>query len=69
MGNYIFYFLMMTVAWMSIDRYGRRWLMVTGSFELCISFALLCLVGGLAMNRVESNIPLLATGIPGIVIL
>lgn len=69
MGNYIFYFGMMTFAWMLIDKKGRRWLLVTGSFWLAVSFALLTLLGGLASNGSTLGIPLLATGIPGITIL
>ena len=68
-GNYIFYFLMMTFAWMLIDRKGRRWLMVTGSFWLAVSFALLTVLGGLAGSGEKLGIPLLATGVPGIVVL
>jgi MFS family permease len=34
MGNYLFYLGMMTFAWLLIDRYGRRWLMVRGAFWL-----------------------------------
>ncbi|KAJ9660697.1 hypothetical protein H2198_002440 [Neophaeococcomyces mojaviensis] len=73
LGNYIFYFCMMTFAWILIERKGRRWLLVTGAFWLSISFALLCLLGGLAMSSqngtITTSIPLLATGIPGTVIL
>ena len=69
LGNYVFYFLMMTVAWMLIDRVGRRKLMVDGALWLAISFALLTVLGGLASNGKKMSIPLLATGIPGIVVL
>ncbi|THV46523.1 hypothetical protein BGAL_0379g00060 [Botrytis galanthina] len=48
LGNYIFYFLMMTLAWLSIDVYGRRTLMIYGSIGLSLSFLLLTLFGGLA---------------------
>jgi MFS family permease len=34
LGNYLFYLGIMTLAWMLIDRYGRRWLMVRGAFWL-----------------------------------
>jgi hypothetical protein len=34
LGNYLFYLAMMTFAWMLIDRYGRRWLIVRGAFWL-----------------------------------
>jgi len=69
MGNYLFYLGMMTFAWILIDRKGRRWLMVTGAFWLAVSFAILCLLGGLAVHQSKLQIPLLATGIPGIVVL
>jgi hypothetical protein len=69
LGNYVFYFAMMTFAWLLIDRKGRRWLLVRGSFWLALSFAVLTLLGGLATHKKELGIPLLATGIPGIVVL
>lgn len=68
-GNYLFYFAMMTFAWMLIDRKGRRWLLVRGAFWLAVSFGLLTLLGGLAMHKSHLHIPLLATGIPGVVVL
>ncbi|CZS87876.1 probable major myo-inositol transporter iolT [Rhynchosporium graminicola] len=61
LGNYVSYFLMMTFAWLTIDVYGRRKLMVWGSFGLSTSFLILTLFGGLA----ETNIPALAVEIPG----
>lgn len=67
LGNYIFYFLMMTLAWMSIDVLGRRKLMVWGSAGLSISFALLTIFGGLSMS--VSGIPDLAVEIPGSIVL
>ncbi|OAL39567.1 hypothetical protein AYO20_00964 [Fonsecaea nubica] len=66
LGNYVFYFAMMTIAWVLIDRVGRRKLMVVGAWWLSASFALLTLLGGLAYNRRALSIPLLATGIPGV---
>lgn len=69
MGNYIFYFGMMTFAWILIDRKGRRFLLVRGAFWLCISFALLTVLGGLAQSKDKLGIPLLATGIPGTIVL
>ncbi|ETI23859.1 hypothetical protein G647_05666 [Cladophialophora carrionii CBS 160.54] len=69
LGNYLFYLAMMTVAWVLIDRVGRRKLMINGAFWLAVSFALLTLLGGLAYNRRALAIPLLATGVPGIVVL
>jgi MFS family permease len=69
LGNYIFYFLMMTLAWVLIDRVGRRRLMLEGALWLSASFALLTLLGGLAYNRQQLSIPLLATGIPSTIVL
>jgi hypothetical protein len=69
LGNYVFYFAMMTVAWVLIDRVGRRRLMTHGAAWLAVSFALLTLLGGLASHRKDLSIPLLATGIPGTVVL
>ncbi|ORY69116.1 general substrate transporter [Pseudomassariella vexata] len=50
LGNYISYFFMMTVAWMSIDVLGRRKLMVWGSLGLASCFALLTVFGGLSLD-------------------
>ena len=69
LGNYIFYFFTMTGAWLLIDRVGRRKLMIDGAGWLALSFALLTILGGLAYHRAQFSIPLLATGIPGIVVL
>ena len=69
LGNYLFYLGMMTYAWILIDKYGRRWLMVTGAFWLTLSFGILTILGGLAYNQTQLHIPLLATGIPGIFVL
>jgi hypothetical protein len=69
MGNYVFYFFTMTGAWILIDRIGRRRLMIHGALWLSVSFATLTVLGGLAYNRYELSIPLLATGIPGTVVL
>ena len=69
LGNYLFYFGMMTFAWLLIDVKGRRWLLIVGAFWLAVSFALLAILGGLAYNRQQLGIPLLATGIPGIIVL
>lgn len=69
LGNYVFYFVMMTVAWILIDRIGRRKLMVQGALWLAVSFSLLTILGGLAYHRINLSIPPLATGIPGIVVL
>lgn len=69
MGNYLFYFGMMTFAWLLVDSKGRRFLLVRGALWLAISFAILTVLGGLATNKEKFGIPLLATGIPGIVVL
>ena len=69
LGNYIFYFAMMTVTWLIIDRLGRRKIMIDGALWLAISFAVLTVLGGLASNGSQLHIPLLATGIPGIIVL
>ena len=68
-GNYISYFLMMTLAWALIDRVGRRVLMVGGAFGISACFALLALLGGLAMNNDDLGIPKLAVAVPGTVLL
>lgn len=70
MGNYVFYLGMMTFAWVLVDRVGRRWLMVQGAWSLTVSFALLTLLGGLAMNKDSIGISNpIAIGIPGVIIL
>ncbi|KAI0430268.1 general substrate transporter [Xylaria sp. FL1042] len=50
LGNYISYFLMMTVAWITIDALGRRKLMIWGSGGLSICFSLLTVSGGLSLD-------------------
>ncbi|KAI1263483.1 general substrate transporter [Xylariaceae sp. FL1019] len=67
LGNYSSYFLMMTVAWMTIDTLGRRKLMVWGSAGLSISFALLTVFGGLSLD--VSQVSVLAVEILGSVTL
>jgi Sugar (and other) transporter len=77
MGNYLFYLLMMTFAWVLIDRVGRRWLLVHGACLLAISFLILTVLGSLAMNSPQLYLPLHlslhlslpAVGVPGTVIL
>ncbi|KAL8692203.1 MAG: hypothetical protein Q9218_002734 [Villophora microphyllina] len=64
-GNYISYFFLMTFAWLLIDQVGRRFLMVTGAFGIAICFAILTVLGGLAMNCEKLGIPNLAVSIPG----
>ena len=64
-GNYISYFLLMTLAWMLIDRVGRRFLMVAGAGALAISFLILTVLGGLASNSEKLGIPNLAVSVPG----
>jgi len=67
LANYISYFLMMTFAWLSIDIFGRRKLMVWGAAGLTICFGMLTLFGGLASS--VSGIPKLAVEIPGTIAL
>ncbi|KAH9905385.1 general substrate transporter [Xylariomycetidae sp. FL2044] len=67
LGNYISYFLMMTLAWMTIDTIGRRKLMVWGSVGLAVSFALLTIFGGLSLD--VSHVSVLAVEILGSVTL
>lgn len=70
LGNYILYFLMMTVAWLLIDRIGRRPMMVWGSVGLTGSFVLLTLLGGLAdRTAIKDRSKMLAEGILGSVVL
>ena len=68
-GNYVSYFLLMTLAWLLIDRVGRRILMIGGAFGISICFAILTIFGGLASNSEKLGIPNLAASIPGSVIL
>jgi sugar porter (SP) family MFS transporter len=63
LGNYVSYFLLMTLAWVSIDRLGRRKLMVWGAVGLASCFAILTIFGGLAANF--PKIPDLVVEIPG----
>lgn len=63
LGNYTSYFLLMTLAWMSIDILGRRTLMIWGAAGLSISFIILTIFGGLAANFPQ--VPDLAVEIPG----
>ncbi|KKY19232.1 putative mfs monosaccharide transporter [Phaeomoniella chlamydospora] len=69
LGNYIFYFIMMTLAWILIDRLGRRRLMIYGAGILSISFGLLAVLGGLAYNQPKLHIDTLGPAIPGVIIL
>ncbi|KAI0390711.1 general substrate transporter [Xylariaceae sp. FL0594] len=63
LGNYTSYFLMMTVAWLTIDALGRRKLMVWGSVGLSTCFALLTVFGGLSLD--VSHVSVLVTEILG----
>ncbi|KAI9709938.1 MAG: hypothetical protein M1820_003016 [Bogoriella megaspora] len=69
MGNYVSYFFLMTFSWILIDAVGRRKLLVGGSWALGVSFGLMTLFGGLAMNSDELHIPTTAVAIPGMVVL
>lgn len=59
----------MTFAWLLVDAVGRRTVLLGGSTVLTISFFLLAVFGGLAMNRKELGLPVDAMAIPGIIIL
>ena len=64
-GNYISYFFLMTLAWLLIDRVGRRILMIAGAGALTICFLILTVFGGLASNSEKLGIPNLAVSVPG----
>ena len=59
----------MTFAWLLVDAVGRRTVLLGGSWVLAISFFLLAVFGGLAMNRHKLGLPTDAVAIPGIVTL
>ncbi|KAI8631720.1 general substrate transporter [Xylariaceae sp. FL1651] len=67
LGNYVSYFLMMSVAWMTIDTLGRRKLMIWGSVGLSACFALLTLFSGLSLDT--SHVSVLVVEILGSVTL
>ncbi|KAK8855084.1 general substrate transporter [Apiospora arundinis] len=67
LGNFISYFLFMTVAWLWIDRYGRRKLMVWGSVGLSTCFALLSVFGALSLD--VPSVSRLAAEIPGSIVM
>ena len=68
LGNYLMYLGLMTVAWMTIDVYGRRRQMVWGSVTLVACFALLAVFGGIVMED-SIHVPRLPFAIPGIAVL
>ena len=68
LGNYLFYFFMMTFAWMLIDKVGRRTLMIWGSVVLASSFGLLTIFGGIIMSD-SLHVKVLPVGITGSAIL
>ncbi|KAI0019869.1 general substrate transporter [Xylariomycetidae sp. FL0641] len=63
LGNYGSYFVVMTLAWLTIDVLGRRKLMVWGSGGLAASFVLLTLFGGLSLD--VGHVSVLVTEILG----
>lgn len=69
LGNYIAYFVLMTFAWVLIDRVGRRIMMVGGAFAISISFVFLTILGALATNSNQLGIPNRAASIPGSIVL
>ncbi|KAF1827301.1 general substrate transporter [Dissoconium aciculare CBS 342.82] len=68
-GNYVSYFLLMTFAWVLVDAVGRRTILLYGSGVLILSFLLLTVFAGLAMNADDLGIHQNAVAIPGIVVL
>ena len=68
-ANYLSYLGLMTFAWLLIDVLGRRPLMIWNSVGLTISFVLLTICGYLSLNSYDLDIPNLAAGIPGTVVL
>ena len=64
-ANYVSYFLLMTFAWLLIDRVGRRILMLYGAFGISISFVIMTIVGGVAANADKLNVPQLPFTIIG----
>lgn len=68
-GNYISYFILMTLAWMLIDVVGRRSVLLWGSGVLTSCFVLLTMFGGLASDSDKYGIDQMAVAIPGIVAL
>lgn len=50
MGNYVVYLGAMTLAWVLIDKYGRRALLTSGAFLMTAGFVLLTLFAGLAQK-------------------
>jgi len=63
LGNYISYFALMTLAWMSVDVFGRRRLMVWGAGGLALCFGILAIFGGVAARA--PWVPYLVVEIPG----
>jgi sugar porter (SP) family MFS transporter len=69
LGNYVQYFFMMTVAWMTIDVLGRRKLMLGGAVGMSVSFLILTLLGGIAANANGWDLEKLGAAIPGTIVL
>ncbi|KAF2829675.1 general substrate transporter [Ophiobolus disseminans] len=69
LGNYTSYFFLMTFAWLFIDVFGRRALLVQGSIVLSASFVLLAVFGGMSEHSSDLQIPVFVPGILGTVIL
>ena len=59
----------MTFAWLLVDAVGRRTVLLWGSSVLTVSFFLLTLFAGLAMNRGTLGLPVDAMAVPGSVVL
>ncbi|CCG81344.1 putative MFS monosaccharide transporter [Taphrina deformans PYCC 5710] len=50
MGNYVVYLVAMTLAWVLIDKYGRRVLLTSGAGVMAVSFMVLTLFAALAQK-------------------
>lgn len=68
-ANYVSYFFLMTLAWLLIDRVGRRILMVAGAFGISFCFLVMTLIGGLTMHAAQLHIPVLPLTIVGSIML
>lgn len=61
MGNYVVYLFAMTLAWVLIDKYGRRALLTSGAVLMAGGFILLTLFAGLA-QKFEMSIYMFGEG-------
>lgn len=64
MGNYVFYLAAMTLAWVLIDKYGRRALLTSGAVIMAFGFVLLTMFAGLAQKFEASSMLTLFSSSP-----